>query len=319
MSQFNYPVYPTFKPVEIQDANFLQKWFKKYPLLLNEYTFSTLYCWRAYGCYEWSIWNNFLFVLFTNPNNSKESAFWAPCGEGDRLSALKLQIQYLQEYKSVHVPVVRLVTEPYISYFDFADCPYKVELDDANSDYIYRTADLMYLKGRKYSKKRNLIKQFLNAYNPEFKLLTPDLLKECLELQKKWCLKKECSDNEVLYYENIAVTEALENFVILNLKGGVVIVDKKIVGFALGEELIPDMGVVHFEKADTNYKGVYQYLTQQFATYFDNYPYIDREQDMGDDNLRQAKQSYFPSHKEKSYAVFLKRCDNNINDISARI
>jgi len=319
MTQYNYPVYPNFKPVQLEDAEFLHKWFKKYPLPINEYTFSTLYCWKVYGSYEWSIWEDFLFVLYTNPKDSTHCSFWSPCGEGDWLKALNIELQYLENCKSSTVPVVRLITEPYISYLNSSDSQYTVEVDDDNSDYIYNTNDLMYLKGRRYAKKRNLIKQFLNFYDADFKPLTPDLLPECLELQKEWCLKKECDEHGVLYYENLAVKEALENFVVLNLKGGVVFADKKIVGFTIGEELTPYMGVVHFEKADTDYKGAYQYLAREFSKYFFKYPYLNREQDMGDESLKQAKQSYFPCFKQTTYVISLKKFNNRINEIGSQI
>jgi uncharacterized protein len=75
-------------------------------------------------------------------------------------------------------------------------------------------------------------------------------------------------------------------------------VDDRPVAFTLGEELVCGASfVIHFEKALTrnHYRGIYQALNQSFAALLpDQYKTINREQDMGDPGLRQAKQSYAP-------------------------
>ncbi len=43
------------------------------------------------------------------------------------------------------------------------------------------------------------------------------------------------------------------------------------------------------------YKGIYQYVTQSFAAWLpEGYETINRERDLGDPGLRQAKESYKP-------------------------
>jgi hypothetical protein len=52
---------------------------------------------------------------------------------------------------------------------------------------------------------------------------------------------------------------------------------------------------IHFEKGIDEYKGIYQYINQNFAASLDeHYVYINREQDLGDEGLRQAKMTYRP-------------------------
>jgi hypothetical protein len=66
------------------------------------------------------------------------------------------------------------------------------------------------------------------------------------------------------------------------------------------------MFAVHFEKAAGGYKGMYQYMNQAFAAMLPpHYVHINREQDLGDLGLRQAKETYRPSGFVKKYAAAL--------------
>ena len=80
--------------------------------------------------------------------------------------------------------------------------------------------------------------------------------------------------------------------------------DGRVSAFAVGAGLTPDMGVLHFEKAFTWIKGLYQYVDQLCArTLFSGYPYINKESDMGVPGLQRAKRSYHPLMQVASYAL----------------
>ncbi|MDR2732198.1 MAG: phosphatidylglycerol lysyltransferase domain-containing protein, partial [Fibromonadaceae bacterium] len=90
--------------------------------------------------------------------------------------------------------------------------------------------------------------------------------------------------------------EALELHEFLGFSGLVFYVKGTPVGYCQGE-ILPDEKsfAVHFEKAIDKYKGIYQYINQEFAkSILENITYINREQDLGDEGLRQAKMTYRP-------------------------
>ena len=62
---------------------------------------------------------------------------------------------------------------------------------------------------------------------------------------------------------------------------------------------------VHFEKARSDINGAYAVINNEFAIFIkENYPeieYLDREEDMGLEGLRRAKQSYRPAYMVKKY------------------
>jgi hypothetical protein len=98
-----------------------------------------------------------------------------------------------------------------------------------------------------------------------------------------------------LLYDDFATTLMLDNFEYLGLRGGLICVDNKIAAFSIGEPLTEDTVVVHVEKAFTSIHGAYTIINQQFAeNEVAGFTYINREEDMGIDNLRQAKLSYQP-------------------------
>ncbi len=97
----------------------------------------------------------------------------------------------------------------------------------------------------------------------------------------------------------------LEDLEFLQLCGSVFYVNDEPAAYSLGEELaLGRMWVTHFEKAVARdqYKGIYQYINQAFvSTLPEKYELINREQDLGDPGLRQAKESYKPVGFVKKY------------------
>ena len=62
------------------------------------------------------------------------------------------------------------------------------------------------------------------------------------------------------------------------------------------------MFVIHFEKALDEYRGIYQFLNQAFAESLPRFfTLINREQDLGNEGLRQAKMTYRPSGFVKKF------------------
>ena len=86
--------------------------------------------------------------------------------------------------------------------------------------------------------------------------------------------------------------------------GGVLYAGSEVVGFSLGE-IIHDTLFTHIEKADRSVKGAYQMLVNQFAARFADgrVQFINREEDMGDEGLRRAKQAYHPITQLKKYSI----------------
>ena len=79
----------------------------------------------------------------------------------------------------------------------------------------------------------------------------------------------------------------------------------EIAAFCIGEAM-GDTLIVHIEKAKREYKGAFQMINCLFAkTELEKcgVQFINREDDVGDEGLRQAKQSYFPEYMLKKFRL----------------
>ena len=163
------------------------------------------------------------------------------------------------------------------------------------ADYLYAPEDLATLAGKKYSKKRNLVHQFEKLYpDATYEEMTVGSAAEAAELLRTIMKNTEMDANEI--FENKRVLDVLADYRNLPLTGGLVRVSGTPVAFAVGE-VVDGTLYVHIEKADRAYKGAYQYINRAFVrdmTAKFEITLVNREDDSGDEGLRQAKLSYFP-------------------------
>lgn len=179
---------------------------------------------------------------------------------------------------------------------------YRIIPDRTYWDYLYRTKDLIELRGRKYQQKRNHINRFQQLYPFAYHSLTPEHFPACLRLFEHWAAGK--TGQPEVEEERLALKEAFEHFSLLNLKGGVLAVYGEIQAFAIGSRLNRDTAVVHFEKANAEFSGIYAVINQLFiAREWADTKYINREDDMGLPGLRQAKRRYHPFRMVEKYTV----------------
>lgn len=180
-----------------------------------------------------------------------------------------------------------------------------VEFDRDNSDYIYNRTDLQNLPGKDFHKKKNLVNAFLKNSNISIKNLDTTNTKDAFEILQIWSENRNLKQTD--YYQCIdALNDISQNNSILS--GIIVYVEDNPVAWSIGE-FLPDEKtyLVHFEKGDNNYKGVYQFINNATVK---NLPesvlFINREQDLGDEGMRQAKLTYRPCGFINKYLAFKK-------------
>ena len=125
-----------------------------------------------------------------------------------------------------------------------------------------------------------------------------------IKFQEEWCQNRECYSIPVLNNENIGIMHILHNFDKLDLIGAMIKIDGKVIAYSLGEVLNDEYAVIHIEKGLNNYIGSYQMINYLFAqNEFSKCKYINREDDFGDEGLREAKESYHPAFLLKKYEI----------------
>ncbi len=181
---------------------------------------------------------------------------------------------------------------------------FSIEQDMANGDYIYLSRKLVDLQGNKLHKKRNQINQFLNLY-PGYSSqpLEKSDLEACLKLSEKWCRLRTCETQDY-DHETSALKKALLHFEELELRGVKVALDGDMAAFAIFSRLNSNMADVHFEKFAPDIKGIGQVINWETAkSLAPAFKYINREQDLGLEGLRQAKRSYVPEYIVSSFSL----------------
>lgn len=295
--------FPEFRPISLVDRPAVQDWFWKYQPETSELTFTNLFIWRAHYRVMLSVYNDWLLIVFSRTINGAVGL--PPVGPSPREAVTHTFLDWLKDMGQGESRLERCDARLVSELAGAGDLTIEPVRDDF--DYVYRTEDLVGLAGRRYHAKRNFINTFRSNNHFTYEDLTQDNAAACQKMVEMWCQQRRCEEDLGLSDENIAVNEALENFANLKLKGGLIRIDGRVEAFAIGELLNNSTGVVHIEKANPEIRGLYAVINQQFAAHaFEQVPFVNREQDLGDLSLRQAKESYQPDHMAEKYRIRLK-------------
>ena len=133
--------------------------------------------------------------------------------------------------------------------------------------------------------------------------MNPEDVPECKKLFEEWYSLKD-EDSYSISSALDATFKLLDNMFSLNLIGGVIEVDGKIIACSIGEQISEDCAIIHIEFASKSYPGSYAIINQQFIeNEWSKCQYINREEDMGDAGLRRAKESYQPIKLIETYTA----------------
>lgn len=286
-----------FKKLTLEDKDLFDEYFALSPPSISEYTFSNLYVWHHSRQIEYAQYNGGLIILATH---SDKKYFMMPIGFENPAQIYQELLNYGIQHNIA--TSINRVGEDIIPLLK--DKGFTVNEDFDNSDYIYLTDDLAFLKGRKYSNKRGMVRKFFGEYYHKFWSFKEVCKIKCLELTEKWMADKGTNDQSQIDEYN-AIKEFLKNCSYFNTEGGVICVDEHVVAYTFGEKLNNNTFVVHFEKGDSTYMGAYQTINKLFAEnhILGQYEYINREQDLGIEGIKKAKLSYYPHKMGKKYTI----------------
>ena len=292
------PCYPEFVLLDITLKDILHPRLSLTSDGVSEFTFSGLYLFRKK--YNYRISRNGEdggFIISgeqTANDGQKETFFMTPCNapEPDILESLFADHDY---WKNISDSVMKQCTIPPVS-DKLHNMGIEITEDRNNFDYLYYRNDLAELAGKKFHKKKNHVNNFLQAYpDHEQKQMNKALVPAAVEILDRWrrdmSMRNNGDDGD---YK--AAKEALEQFDYLTLRGSVFFVSGNPVAYCLGESLARGkMFAIHFEKAIDEYRGIYQFINKEFASSLPRFfTLINREQDLGNEGLRQAKMTYRP-------------------------
>ncbi len=292
-----------WKIPEVSDIEWMQPALAASGGMGSESAFGTLYLWaRAYGT---RVCQHGDWVMRAS-GFPDQITYLMPLGPGDLRSKVELLLADAKERGGKF----RLwgLTKPETEQLEQA-MPglFRYQMDRDASDYIYESSDLIQLAGRKYHGKRNHLARFQRTYDWSYEDITPDNFADCKAVAHAWCVENGgCGKEDGTDDESCAINMAFRSFDKLKLSGGLLRIEGKPVAFTVGEEINPEVYLLHFEKALSGYEGLYPAINHEYASNcLGQYRYINREEDLGIEGLRKAKLSYNPAILLEKYAVTL--------------
>jgi hypothetical protein len=295
-----------FFPIHFTDRQAFSDILRQYPQASTDYTFSNLYGWRMMFHTECVFVADMFMIRFFHKGTF---GYMMPVGARDKVvEAVELLVEDAEAHKrpflmkGVTVSMCEELNDKYPNRFVFSP-------DHDNDEYIYLTEKLADLSGKKFQSKRNHINRFKEEH-PDWEYVRIKNTIEtrvCIEMLDQWMHTFSPGIAVTRRYDYRATRTMLRHFNYLGLSGGFIRTGGKVVAFALGEPLTADTFVVHVEKAFGDIQGAYSLINQQFAIHeAASFTFINREEDMGLENIRKAKLSYHPTALLEHFTVTLR-------------
>jgi hypothetical protein len=282
-----------FRPLTFDDQEPIEALLHRDPQRLADYTFAMLISWNPLFSYEWVCLEDQTLLISAVLARDGRRHLLQPEGKFGKV----LQQHLVAQIRLLDYPIkIVAVTDPFLVKYPEFVTHFVVNEERGQDNYIYAASDLAHLKGRRFSKKRNLIAQAEATYNwSVHPLEVPADAQGIEQLARIGDLDGEKLPQS-LQDEHEALLEMLTHYARLDQHGVLIRIDGKPAAFSIYEPLLPDMAVIHFEKAERQYKGLYQLINRETAKVIMNqgFQWINREEDMDLEGLRQTKLSYFP-------------------------
>ena len=290
-----------FKTVTLCDKAWVDEIVRAEDSPSADYNFGNIYIWDKYyrqlvaRCGD---------RMLTKLRYEGEPTFVFPIGSGPLRPAIEA-IRGFAAWRGYPL-AIRGITDRHREALE-AEYPgcFSYALEENNLDYIYRAEKLATYAGKSLHGKKNHCNRFEAENDWDFVPLTRDLIPACMDMLDVWTEENSQRLEKSVSNEHDAIIRAFAAFERLGLEGGVLRVQGKVVGFSLGEMCASDTFDVHFEKAEISMNGAYpmvcRELTRMLMARHPGLVYMNREDDMGIEALRQSKLSYKPEYRLNKY------------------
>ena len=290
-----------FKELTWECKDSYMQLYKKSPVHFAEYSFLNLYAWRHAYPIEISTCDENENLCWLRSGGPLPGIF-GPVGDWNAVSDWD---KVLKNFKTGDV--IYDVPEDVKKILENRENLRFTENRD-QYEYVYKVSDLINLKGKSFAQKRNRVRAFLDGYEWDYYEMTPEFFDEVMDFQERWRVHREenLSEDEIksLDSEDIAIQNVLEKWNDFKLIGGVLKVNEKIIAYTIAVELDEKNLDVMFEKAFPEYAGSYQAINFLFQkNQCSKYEFANREEDMGEPGLREAKLSYNPIMMLKKFTM----------------
>jgi hypothetical protein len=291
-----------FKSVNLDTlAPYLELW-KKTPQKSSDYSSGVLLCWERAMGYQFAF--DEAEDLVWIKGSSPEEHYLAPVGAWNAHSDWEgiIRARFGNDAKFHLVP--ETLADIWKSQMGDAAT---AEENRASWEYLHNARELAELSGNKYMRKRNRVNQFRKQNPYSYAPITPEILPRVAAFQKEWCESyREFSGFESIERESEGIVRnILGNWERLpQLMGGFIETMGSIAAYTIAEDAGDGIVMIHFEKAGLLYNAAFQAINKEFLVHEGGrFTVVNREEDMSDPGLRDAKMSYHPAGFVKKFTV----------------
>lgn len=306
------PTFPQFKEVDLTDKQYIEMHTNRHQPY-SDFNFTNLWAWNTVGGRMVSELNGNLVILFTDYRTCEPMLSFL--GTNEIEDTTRLLISHSQ--KLCLPPILSFITEE--SAAVLKESNFIVTEDKENFDYIFSTSELANPLGSKLKQKRRYVKKFVNEHpNAIFEIgdiNNRDIQKQIVSTIRRWENKKKLDSKAYeLEHEEIAIKRLLATSDKHNLIVSGVFLDSEMIGFSIDEILPNNFAISHFIKADTTFKGVYEFMNEKISQHLLDLgvEFWNWEQDLNIEGLRRLKTSYRPVSFLKKYRVSLETSNNPV-------
>jgi len=300
------PEFPEFKQLAFSDKEEIETFIHGLPVY-SDFDFASLWSWNVKDDMKVSQLHHNLVLRFTDYLTGEP--FYTLIGSSAKNETIQQIMAYSEEQGCA--AVLHLVPEEVLQDLD----PEQFDITESRDhfDYILSLERYLDFSGGKLKSRRNFFNSFKKHY-PDYQtvmldLTDPETQTRVTDLYRNWQNQKGfLSLSEAFAYDRfLHAAKDLEHIAI-----GLV-VEGKLIAFHVSALPPGDHANGLFEKADIAYPGVYQALMHEVAKVLiaKGKHYLNYEQDLGIESLRQAKMAFDPSGFQKKYSVSRKGAFNH--------
>lgn len=260
--------------------------------VLSDYSFANFYLFREAHQYRYAPGE---WPCLTGVSYDGE-AYLLPLFDVSQVPAQVLQD--LQTSLNLPSAVFFPLAESQVQTLSSAKWTWQAQRDDA--DYVYAAEQFRHYQGSVLQKKRNLVRQLLSAHEVRAQPCDASCLGAAQAVLADWMRAKGKAAGQA---DERPCLEALSLAEQLGLQGFFYTADGEPAGFVLAESLAPDVWVMRFAKGVDRFKGIYQHMFQHVCQATPQLNWLNFEQDLGLDKLRQTKLSYQPTQLLSKYRL----------------
>lgn len=304
-----------------EDVQLLDSYFDGYDYNSSGHTFVANYIWRNTHHITWQIIGDYLCMAGMGTLETEEETYFMAfpltrTGEydPDKLKETLLAAKRIFDEKQLPFEISMIPGTLALLLKEIFGDDVVLHHDRDDDDYIYLKDSLVTLSGRKLHQKKNHLNYFKRTWEYSYEEITPENVDEVMAFIESVNADRldDTHDDwkEILELETEAIRELLSLVGSKRLLTGLIRIEGKVEAVTIGEFAKTNSRekvLVHVEKANTAFRGLYQAINNEFCKRLpEETLYVNREEDMGMENLRYTKMSYRPAEMGEKYSAILK-------------